>query len=401
MLTIGLLWHSFISGNLGVSALTDANMTLIAQAAHDVLPDQPLAFILFGPRGDSGFSAPEQIAHFEYVEVSSPAQARNVRRKLAQCDLVFDIGAGDSFSDIYGIKRFAKIAGLKFMVPQMRQRLVISPQTIGPFAHWWARAVAAAALNRAAQVFVRDDLSADRARALMRASRASVLQRSTDVAFALERLPEWPAGFPAIEPGKTHIALNVSGLLHAGGYRGGNQFGLALDYRALIDTLIANLAPRGDVVLWLVPHVYQISKTALESDLAVSRSLAGADPRLQLAPLFRNAREAKTFISAMDLVIAARMHAAIAAVSSGVACVPLSYSVKFQGLFNSLGYPYTVDLKSAHLDDAVQASVGALDKLSAMRDKARSAAALAEQSLDTYRSAIRGRLLGKNLSSAA
>lgn len=220
----------------------------------------------------------------------------------------------------------------------------------------------------------------------------SVLKTAADVAFALKLLPVWPARFPTPEPGKTHVALNVSGLLYAGGYSGGNQFGLALDYKALVDALIDDLTARSDVVVWLVPHVYRITKPGLESDLAVSRALVAADPRLQLAPLFYNAREAKTFFAAMDLVIAARMHAAIAAVSSGVPCVPLSYSVKFQGLFNSLGYAFTVDLRTTGQEEALRTSLAALTHLEEMRRSAEAAAARAVEYLRAYREAIRAML---------
>ncbi|MDP2063837.1 MAG: polysaccharide pyruvyl transferase family protein [Phaeovulum sp.] len=392
MLTIGLLWHSFISGNLGVGALSDANMRLIEDAAREVLPGQGLRFILFGPRGDHRLTSPEAATGYEYVEVSALRRAAQVRRKLAACDLVFDIGEGDSFSDIYGVKRFAKVAGLKFLVPQMRRRLVLSPQTYGPFNAFWARAIAAAALSRSALVFARDVPSADRARALMRPKRAQALEIATDVAFALPPLPEWPVTFPHLEPGKMHVAINVSGLLYAGGYSGKNQFGLSLDYRALTDALVAAFAVRPDLVLWLVPHVFRIGSEGRESDLVVSRALAAASPKIRLAPQFRDAREAKAFIAAMDLVIAARMHAAIAAVSSGVACVPLSYSPKFQGLFTSLNYPFTIDLKTSGQDEAAQACLAALARLPEMRASAQAAAAMAEANLEPYRRGIRAQL---------
>ena len=36
------------------------------------------------------------------------------------------------------------------------------------------------------------------------------------------------------------------------------------------------------------------------------------------------------------------MHATIAAFSAGVADIPFSYSRKFEGLYDSLGYPYVI-----------------------------------------------------------
>ena len=111
-------------------------------------------------------------------------------------------------------------------------------------------------------------------------------------------------------------------------------------------------------------------------------------PNVKFAPIFRNAREAKTFIGGMDLVLAARMHAAIAAVSSGVACLPMSYSVKFQGLFESINYPYTIDLKGNSLDEAKAQVLAALDKTDAIAVRASLGRDLALKALAPYRSHV-------------
>ena len=68
---------------------------------------------------------------------------------------------------------------------------------------------------------------------------------------------------------------------------------------------------------------------------------------------FNNPIEAKSLISSMDIFVGARMHATIAAFSSGVACIPMSYSRKFTGLYNSLGYDYVVDLERANDKEVV------------------------------------------------
>lgn len=363
-------------------------MTIISRALDEAGVAGPVRFILFGPRGDEAFTAPQEVGAYEYVTVSKFAQAPAVRRKLAECDMVFDIGGGDSFSDIYGFKRLLKIAGLKFLVPQMGKRLVLSPQTMGPFSALWAKKLGGAALRRAHKVFARDAPSADRARDLLRPEQLEKLELTTDVAFALSRFDHWPEAFPELEQGKTHVALNVSGLLYSGGYTKSNQFGLSVDYAALIDSLIAELSARPDVVLWLLPHVYRISSTALESDRAVCMKLADKTPGVNLAPLFYNAREAKTFIASMNLMLAARMHAAIGAVSSGVACVPMSYSVKFQGLFESLDYPHTLDMKTVSQEEALARCLNALDHVEGMRADAQKSAATAQERLQPYRDFI-------------
>lgn len=45
------------------------------------------------------------------------------------------------------------------------------------------------------------------------------------------------------------------------------------------------------------------------------------------------------------------MHATIGAVSCGVPTLPLAYSRKFKGVYNSIQYSYTLDLKSNTQDE--------------------------------------------------
>lgn len=386
MRTIGLLWHSFYSGNLGLSALTDAHMSII----RDALPSHegPVKFIVFGPRGDSAFKPPEEFLNCEYVEISSIRKVRHIRNKLASCDYVFDIGSGDSFSDIYGFKRFLKIAGSKFLIPNMPDRLIISPQTFGPFVSWWSRIAAAKAFRSARRIFARDEMSLNRVMEMCGPSVSNRIDISTDVAFALKKLDEWPKNYPTLAEDKKLIGINVSGLLYSGGYTGENQFDLSLDYKELIHKILAALSVRTDVSVWLIPHVYQITTPAMESDLSVCTELTERYSNVQLAPLFYNAREAKTFISRMDIVLAARMHAAIGAVSSGIACVPMSYSVKFQGLFGGLEYPYTVDLKTLDLDTAYEKTLTAIENIDEMKVAALAASSRAIEKLKPYASYI-------------
>ncbi len=394
MKRIGLLWHSFVTGNLGVSALTDANMSIIADAAGGV---GKVRFVLFGPHGDAAFMGPDSLGDFEYVEVSSVKRLFHVRAELKTCDYVFDIGSGDSFSDIYGVKRFLKVAGVKFLVPEPHQRLVYSPQTMGPFKSFWAQVISRGALRRARMAYVRDDMSYERVVELIGTTGSSKLDVTTDVAFALQKLDSWPASFPVLEESKRHIAINVSGLLYAGGYTKDNQFGLSLNYPKLIENILERLTALDNTTVWLVPHVYKISTYERESDRAVSEDLCKRYPDVRMAPLFSNAREAKTFIASMDLVLAARMHAAIAAVSCGIACIPMSYSVKFQGLFSSLDYFYTVDLKTETLDEAEAKVMAALEVQGEMAASARKAAIHASCKLNIYRHFVARLLANDNI----
>lgn len=105
-IVVGLLWHSIDSANLGVGALTCAQMHLVAQSARDA--GVQVRFVIIGWARDGAAAADSRV-----VDVCQVNGKRllgldgRLGRCLAQCDLVLDIGEGDSFSDIYGWKRLA------------------------------------------------------------------------------------------------------------------------------------------------------------------------------------------------------------------------------------------------------------------------------------------------------
>ena len=258
------------------------------------------------------------------------------RSAVKACDIVLDIGAGDSFSDIYGVVRFLKYFIAKATVHLARRPLVVSPQTIGPFQRSWVRRLAFWSLSRSAAVFARDELSID---FLRQEGFPGRVQLASDVAL---RLPYAPVA-PRPQGGPLRIGINVSGLLMSGGYTKDNMFGLKADYPALMRRLITHFATLPGAEVHLVAHVIS-DVFPVEDDYRASTALAAELPGdIVVAPKFATPSEAKSYIAGMDFFMGARMHACIAAFSSGVPVVPMAYSRKFSGLFDTLGYPFTVD----------------------------------------------------------
>jgi polysaccharide pyruvyl transferase WcaK-like protein len=70
-----------------------------------------------------------------------------------------------------------------------------------------------------------------------------------------------------------------------------------------------------------------------------------------VSPFFKSPGEAKTYIAGLDFFLGARMHATIAAFSSGVPVVPMAYSRKFIGVFGTLGYEHVADCKADTADE--------------------------------------------------
>jgi polysaccharide pyruvyl transferase WcaK-like protein len=342
-ITIGLLWHSFSSDNLGVGALSESQVAICETVAQRVGVD--LRFIVFGTTGGRDYTpAGKNIRQGSHISLKQLVTGRSpFLRELEECDLVLDIGEGDSFADIYSKRRFHMQIATKLAVLAKRRPLILSPQTIGPFDRWSSRWMAKLIMKRCAQVFARDGLSAEYLRSV---GLSDNMSEAIDVAFRL------PYTKPESERSKKcRIGLNVSGLLFSGGYEGGNQFGLTVDYPRLIRDLLTEWCGDEQNEVWLIPHVLS-DQVPRDDDRVAIAQLASEFPAAHKAPDFMSPSVAKSFIASMDFVTGARMHACIAAFSAGVPVVPFSYSRKFNGLFNSLGYGWLADGKCMGNEEA-------------------------------------------------
>lgn len=336
MVTVGLLWHSLSSGNLGVGALTESNIAIIKEVAES--QGKKVRFLVLGTGADNLPALAQELeAQGHALENHRIRIYRSsFRDQVRRCDLVIDIGEGDSFADIYGFKRFFYYWLSKNIVCSLGKPLVLAPQTIGPFNGWAARLLAKQVMERCKSVFARDNLSSDY---LKEMGVAGNIHEAIDVAFKLPFIRK------VFEPtGKTRVGINVSGLLFSGGYTGSNQFGLTVDYPAVIRELIGWFQSQPDLEVHLIPHVIE-PHMPVEDDVAVSQKLAKEFSGVIVAPAFTRPSEAKSYIAGMDFFTGARMHACIAAFSAGVPVIPMAYSRKFNGLFGTLGYDEIADCR--------------------------------------------------------
>lgn len=337
VVTVGLLWHSFSSDNLGVGALSESQVAICEAAAARA--GVGLCFVVFGTAGSLRY-----LPAGKHIREGSPISFKELLtgrspfyREVADCDLVLDIGEGDSFTDIYGQRRFRVHIATKLAVLHKRIPLVLAPQTIGPFESLLARRLASFVMRRCAGVFARDGMSFEY---LDRLGLGASAKEAIDVAF---RLPFTPA--PARSGGPLRVGLNVSGLLFAGGYEGQNQFGLRVDYAGHVRALLRHWGADPRIEVWLVAHVLS-DDMPRDDDRRAIEQLKREFPDVRIAPAFTSPSEAKSFIAGLDFMTGARMHACIAAYSSGVPVVPLAYSRKFNGLFDSLDYRWVADGKA-------------------------------------------------------
>lgn len=280
---------------------------------------------------------------------------------LEKTTLVGDVRGGDSFSDIYGLQRFL-IASLPVMsVIWVKGGILLFPQTYGPYksrtAHWVARWI----LRRSTAIIARDLASQTVAQDLV-GSKYPVLL-SPDVAFALhvERPTLVQLDGSARAPLPTNIiGLNVNGLMYNGGYNGKNMFGLTLEYKTFVKRLVIALLQAHKGTILLVPHTYA-AKGDVESDNDASGQLKRSLPlelqsRVRIVTGEYDAHQLKGIIGQCSFFVGSRMHSCIAALSQGVPCVGVAYSMKFRGVFESVGRSaWVVDARSESNDSAVRA----------------------------------------------
>lgn len=419
---ICLLGPSFGTGNLGVNALAESSIKAIINR----WPDAQVTLLGSGSaeaeyqikilgRKVSVRSLPIRFCtnvflpnHFGvlllYALLLRLCPWQRLRNKISTCnryvrtiveaDMVADITGGDSFSDIYGTRRFILGFLRKWLIKVYRKELILLPQTYGPFKRRSMKALARHILNYASVVYSRDSDGIDYVKNLLKAGRKiKKVRLLSDVAFILDpRRPE-DTNISSLEEikdtHKTLVGLNISGLLNLNGHAGNNKFNIRVNYAALIKSIIELLMDYNDTAVLLVPHLvdplqYQnANKSAIyrkdyeQSDTAVCRDvyeqyIRKYNNRLYRVQGYYNHNETKYIIGLCDFFIGSRMHACIAALSQSIPAVGLAYSKKFSGVFGSVGAEeMVVDMRKYEQNEILEAIRNAFEKREAIAKRLR------------------------------
>jgi len=256
-----------------------------------------------------------------------------VAQAYAQADFVLDL-SGDSYRDPPGGFALAHhanfLAALATGTPYG-----LASQSLGPF-HPFNKPFARYFLERADFVYIREKKT--REILLQLGVLPNRVQLAPDVAFALPTAspaPIWTA--EKIEPDRLRrpwIAISVSVLaLNLAARKRGNH------YLEEMARLCDHLHRRYDASVFLVPHEINPPYYGPD-DRAAAHALYArtGHPRwLHVINGDYGPCSLKAFISQCDALIAARMHAAIAGVSSGVPTLPIAWSHKYEGLMEEIG----------------------------------------------------------------
>jgi colanic acid/amylovoran biosynthesis protein len=290
--------------------------------------------------------------------------------EINKADFIGAISGGDSFSDIYGLRRFFYVSLPQILVILLEKQLVLLPQTIGPFTGYVPRMIAKYILSQAALVYSRDYEGMNYTKNLLEEKSASNKVRFCyDVAFALEAEMPDKLDLDGMEKQivRPLVGFNVSGLLYMGGYTKNNMFELKIDYKILVSNIIDMLINGRNARILLIPHVFGPAGEG-EHDSAVFAKIYTAlkekyKDKIYLARGTYTANEIKWVIGLCDFFVGSRMHACIAAVSQGIPTVSIAYSNKFRGVMETVKMDkYVADPREMNEDNILKMIATDYDK---------------------------------------
>jgi colanic acid/amylovoran biosynthesis protein len=217
----------------------------------------------------------------------------------------------------------------------LRKPIAVCAQSIGPFK--WTRALSRRILNRVQLVTARDPITYEYLRS-MGVDNPS-LRLTADMAFLLERAPKsrvdeiLRAEGIDLKAGPV-LGVSVSGLIRAK-YESSNPAAKVTPFEQFFAQLIDSVAAKLGCQVLFVAHVTGPSSSKDDRLVAKAVQARMSRPAWVLTGDY-DPRELKAIISGTQLFFGARMHANIAALSSGVPTVAISYSHKTQGIMDLL-----------------------------------------------------------------
>ncbi|MCW4001027.1 MAG: polysaccharide pyruvyl transferase family protein [Candidatus Bathyarchaeota archaeon] len=266
-------------------------------------------------------------------------------RAYSRADLIVDLG-GDTFSDDYGFLASCMHCYSLFLAILLGKPYFVCSQTIGPFKTPLTRFFARFILARAQMITVREGLTQKYLLNNLKLALSNRLKLVPDLAFLLE--PENPIEIKklllrkGIRQGDVPIIIvNPSNLIWRYMFPQLSLEERYAQYTRIMARMVDDLPPEAAVVL--VPHVTarksEAGKYKNVNDTAAIFSIYQEiknKSRVHLITEDLDPREIKGIIKAADLLIGCRMHAVIAALSSGTPTVALSYSNKTMGIIGEL-----------------------------------------------------------------
>jgi len=283
-----------------------------------------------------GFFTPTRFGTRQWLRAHIGDRARKeraIQHAIRSADLVL-VSGGDIFGSEYGLPGLRRQLAILDLALSFGKKVVFLGHSIGPFKTSEELEAWAAVAARASLITLRESLSYEYVRKHLGAASARV-EHTADVAFMLKPAEDCQAlikslGLPS---GRPVVACSIS----AGIVNFVSGEAKAEQHLASWLTCIAHVVEKLGAAVLLVPHVQE---SWHDDRLIMTRILRGLPPAVAEFVRFAGgdlrAGEYKALIGRCDFVIAERMHAAIAGLSSGVPTVVVGYSVKGRGILRDV-----------------------------------------------------------------
>jgi polysaccharide pyruvyl transferase WcaK-like protein len=312
-------------------------------------------------------------------------------RAYREADIIISIG-GDMFTDHYGLDGLANELWYLEEAVRRRKPVCLLGQSIGPLGPEANRRHALDVLRQMDLITVREQASwrflreaglpMDNVRLVGDLSLLMEVDGRRDSRLAV-----------SLKGGAPKVGFNVSHSI-------ASYAGPGSEHRRYIAACAAGIRllwqRYPEAVVYLVPHV--MDRQANDDRLACAELAEQlADPRVvNFDPVMvaaATAMDLKYLISQMDVFVAARTHAALAAYTTGVPVVAIAYSLKAKGLaehFWGNDWPnYVLDVAKFSGEDLVGALSQTIDRREELRDvlldKSRELRAAAQENLPLVR----------------
>lgn len=378
-MVISLFGLTVFSGNKGCEALAYSFLDILSDIAINRHVKFKVYIHIWFPRENN---IPNLLKKWENLEINlfrlgikNKNDRKLLYKNLNETDYAFDFTEGDSFSDIYGSKRFIIQSIIKSIIIRKKIKFILGPQTYGPFnskiVELWAKWI----MNNSYKIYSRDAISIPLLKQITKKRVIPV----TDVAMILK------ADGDMIEKKNNiiYVGINISGLLFNGGYTENNQFRLRVNYKEYIDSILKYFCCKREFQVVLIPHVIT-GNEHIEDDLKVCKLFQQIYTNVQIVDNNFAPFQLKKIISQMDLFLGARMHATIAAFSSKVPVIPFAYSKKFGELYHSLGYSHVIDGKKLSTEDAVKITIEYINKIDELKNSVVKSCEIAMKKIDCF-----------------
>jgi len=260
------------------------------------------------------------------ISASTRINQRDLEMPFAAADVVI-ISGGDLFSSDYGTSSLLHYSIPACWAAQRGVPVALLGQSIGRFTSEADKAIWRRIESEASLITLREADSKEYLTTEIGSDGRS-LPVTADMAFLLE--PDLGvADVHLANAGDDWVAVSISESIC--GWTGADYE----RHQAAWVALIRRMLEQWNVRVAIIPHVQEVGGDDRIVSSNVLREL-GFDARLRLFAEDLSAAEFKGLISRCRLVVAERMHAAIAGFSTGVCTVPVSYSIKAGGITSAV-----------------------------------------------------------------